>query len=75
MKKKNSPAAIFKLYLQVYHFFCIQIPLFLGSGIVYKFKCGGCKLSSILKLECVNTSEFLLLLLLERKWKRVMILL
>ena len=48
-----------------------EIRIFLRSGIVYKFKRGGCnatyygKTKPILKSECVNILEFLLLL--ERK--------
>ena len=48
-----------------------KIPILLRSGIVYKFKCGGCnaiyygKTKPILKSEIVNTLKFLLLL--ERK--------
>ena len=50
-----------------------KITAFLRSGIIYKFKSGGCmlpilaKLSAISKSECVNNLEFLLLPERERK--------
>ena len=72
--KNNVPHYIFRIVFhtkcKLINFFTSKdkIPVFLRCSFVYKFRCGGCnityygKISAILKPECVNTLEFLLLL-------------
>ena len=81
--KKNSPAAIFELYSRITASWSIfshldKIHVFLRSGILITLSAVAAmlpimtKLSAILKSECVNTLDFLMLL--EKEWKGIAIL-
>ena len=81
--KNKLPHCNFRIVFQskckLINFFTFKdkIPIFLHSGIVYKFKLAAmlpimAKLSAISKLICVNILEFLLLL--GREWKGITIL-
>ena len=68
--KNKLPHCNFRIVFQskckLINFFTFKdkIPIFLHSGIDYNFKCGGCNATScvMLKSECMNILEFLLLL-------------